>query len=101
MTDNTYVATTIFNQLGSYVFKIATGAHTLTHTHNSLKFWFEGCNEANICCITLNGLDLYDITFSKSRPTEPKDETVETYENIYCDQLTELFEEFTGLCTSL
>ncbi len=101
MNDNRYVAQTIFDQLGAYVFKIATGAHHFSHTYNSLKFWFQDCNKADVCRITLNGLDLYDIEFFKSKATEPEDTTVKTYENIYCDQLTDLFEDFTGLRTSL
>ena len=47
----------------------------------------------------IRSTDLYKIEFIKMTKTERK--IVSTYENIYSDQLTEIFESETGLRTSL
>ena len=47
----------------------------------------------------IRSTDLYTMEFIKMTKTERK--IVSTYENIYSDQLTEIFESETGLRTSL
>lgn len=49
--------------------------------------------------ITLNGLDLYDMTFYRIRKLKVADEI--TVNNIYFDQLCDVIESHTGLRTSL
>lgn len=95
------IAQTIFNQIGGCRFKAMVGASHFAHTHNALRFRFKMCNKANVCLITLNGLDLYDLKFFKCKPTAADSEPVKTYENLYFDQLTDTFEKYTGLYTSL
>ena len=47
----------------------------------------------------VRGLDLYTMEFIKITKTERK--VVSSYDNLYNDQLTEIFESETGLRTSL
>jgi len=95
------VATTIYEQLGGNKFKAMVGAKHLAGSKNSLQFVFKMCRKANQCCITLNSLDLYDIAFNKVNYRTYKSTMVQKYNGIYADQLTKIFESFTGLYTSL
>ena len=96
------VATTILNQLGGNQFIAMTGAHHLAGTKNSLHFSFKGCKKTNKCKITLNGIDLYDVEFFKlnMKAVDPCP-VVDSFDNIYFDQLQAIFEKATGLRTSL
>ncbi len=108
------IAATILNQLGGNRFIAMTGAKNFLATGDGLRFSIgRNASKANRVEIKLNGLDLYDIEFVKYTPSKLKvnhkagtaewvDEkrvTVKTYEDIYCDQLQELFTETTGLYT--
>jgi len=95
------VAREILRQLGENKFKAMTGANTFTGSDYSLSFRFKMCRKANLCRITLNALDLYDIEFFKNSPGQGKCLLVETFSGIYNDGLVETFETFTGLNTSL
>jgi hypothetical protein len=99
------VIDTMIEQLGGNKFFIMTGSKpqykdistdspliALKLTRNKSK--------ANYLTIQyMRGLDLYTMEFIKMTKTERK--IVSTYENIYSDQLTEIFESETGLRTSL
>lgn len=111
---NMEIATTILNQLGGKRFVVMTGAKDFMAIKDGLKFKIgRNASKANTVEIKLNGLDLYDIRFSKYIPCklvvnhkkgtaewkETKDETVKTFKDCYCDMLQELFTEVTGLYT--
>ncbi|BAU40108.1 hypothetical protein [Ralstonia phage RSP15] len=53
--------------------------------------------------ISLNGSDLYDVEFIKVRKSKTGDTvtTIATHNDIYCDQLEQIFESETGLYTRL
>lgn len=95
------VAQTILDQLGGNRFRAMTGAKDFVGSANSLMFRLPraGKNGINKVRITLTPNDTYKVEFMKLRKLEVK--TVSTHEEIYCDMLTELFEDHTGLYTSL
>ena len=112
--NNKEIAITILQQLGGNRFVAFTGAKDFCTIDNGLRFKIgRNASKANRIEIKLNGLDLYDMTFIKYRPSsikvdhkkgevktiEEKVETVREYNDIYCDQLQELFTETTGLYT--
>ena len=97
-------AQTILAQLGGNHFATMTGAKNFTVTSNGLMFSLPGgrgytTNGINRVCITLNGLDLYDVTYYRIRGVECK--VVTESLDVYCDQLRGNFELTTGLYTSL
>lgn len=97
------VAHTILAQLGGNRFTAMTGAKNFVGSENSLSFRIPGSGFAkdgiNAVRITLNGLDLYDVAFSRIRGGAVK--TLYTETNIYADKLQEVFRLHTGLHTSL
>lgn len=95
------------------VLKAMIGAGYFVHSQedNFIRFRFKMCRKASICKIQYDsGFDLYNLSFFKTRKIRDKlipqfytEETVvvKEYKEIMCDQLKELFEEFTGLCLAL
>ena len=113
-TRNYEIAVTILNQMGGRRFAVMTGAKDFTAIKDGIQFKIgRNISKANRVEIKLNGLDLYDIEFIKHRPfsikvdhkkgevrtIEEQSTTVRKFEDIYCDQLEELFSEVTGLYT--
>ena len=111
---NKEIATTILRQLGGHRFIAMTGAKDFLAIDNGLMFKVgRNASKANRVEITLNGLDLYDIRFfrltggnfkvnhnKKTCEWVPVKETeVKQYNDMYCDQLQEIFTEVTGLYT--
>jgi len=105
-TMNTETANTIKSQLGNpALFMI--GAKKLTPHENGLSFKIgQNHRKINHVKITLNGLDLYEITFSRmhspkmlAKGRQPK--IVAEHEGLYFDQLKRIIEKETGLYTSL
>ena len=111
---NNSIAATILRQLGGNRFITFTGAKDFIDTGDGLRFTIgRNASKANRVEIKLNGMDLYDIEFIKHRPfsfkidhkkgevktIEEQTTTVRKFEDIYCDQLEELFTETTGLYT--
>jgi hypothetical protein len=87
-------------QLGGFgKLKMMVGAYNFSKDNNSLTFKFKGSKKMNICKITLNSLDLYNVEFKLLRAYNLK--TVEVHNDIYCDQLIEIFERTTGLSLRL
>ena len=114
MNRNHEIATTILQQLGGKRFIVMTGAKDFTTIDNGLRFKIgRNGSKANMVEITLNGSDLYDMTFIKYRPfsvkvdhkkgevktIEEKVETIKEFKDVFFDQLQELFTEVTGLYT--
>lgn len=89
----------ILNQLGGNMFIAMTGATCYADGANTLVVRFKGSRLANTVYITLNSLDLYDVIFRKITTT--KHGIVKEYNGIYNDQLRKIFEDTTGLLTSL
>ena len=95
------VANEIYRQLGGNRFRVMVGAKNMVSTENGIRMKI-GRNKtnANWMEISLNSLDLYDITFAKvTRNFEMK--SVRTYDNVYNDMLVSIFESHTGMYTSL
>jgi hypothetical protein len=93
-------ATQILQQLGGNKFIAMTSA-TCFHDNNgnTLVAKFKGSKVANIMYVTLNSLDLYDVKICKFKGMDLKE--VKTVSNAYSDMLTNIFENTTGLRTSL
>jgi len=65
---------------------------------NDVRFIFKMFRKANICAIELNEvLDLYTLKFIKFNKKTYNFDIVKSFEGVYFDQLTELFEMYTGL----
>lgn len=95
------VANTIYRQLGGNKFRVMTGAKMMVSTENGIRMRI-GRNKtnANFMEVTLNSLDLYDITFAKvTKMGEMK--SVKGYDNVYSDMLVSIFESHTGMYTTL
>ncbi len=106
------VANIIYNQLGGSKFAAMTGSKAIKCDDKSLTLKLtKNKSGANELKITLNGLDLYDIEFSKhSYPTlnkktwewKPEKKTiVKEFNDIYAENLEEIFTDVTGLYTRL
>ena len=108
------IAETILDQLGGGRFIVMTGSKNFIADGNTLRMTLaRNASKANRLDITLNGKDLYDMRFY--RYTAPRYSTrggqfrtypekiteVKTYNDIFCDQLQELFTSVTGLYTKL
>lgn len=98
------VAQTILQQLGGNKFLAMIGAKNLmSHgAENALSFRLSSTmtkNKSNHIKITLNGNDLYDVTFSKIFKMTVKE--ISSFSDVYAENLVELFESETGLATKL
>jgi hypothetical protein len=115
------IGDTIIAQMGGYgKLQSMTGANNFTYSRNGeMTFHFKSCKKAQVCRITyLEGKDLYKMEFIKIPKVKKEnigenDErvyfmtvtqppvTVETFDDLFNDQLKPIFEEFTGLRLSL
>ena len=96
-----HIANEIYRQLGGNRFRVMTGAKMMVSTENGIRMRI-GRNKtnANFMEVSLNSLDLYDITFAKlTKMGEMK--SVKEYENVYNDMLVSIFESHTGMYTTL
>jgi hypothetical protein len=98
------IARTILQQLGGTKFMAMTGAVNLLDTGNGLSFRLVGShdfikNGINYVKITLDPSDTYTMEFGKIRGS--KYTVIKTLDNIYNDNLREIFTRETGLETSL
>lgn len=88
---------TILEQLGGNKFIVFVGAsHMGFDSDGSLSFRFKMNPKVNYMKITLNGLDLYDVTFWKVGKICKQ---ISEHKNIYFDMLQPLFTKETGLLT--
>ena len=94
---------TMVSQLGGNKALAMTGGRFIADTENcKLIFIFKGSRKANRLHMTyLEGQDLYKMEFIKHSPKYLTDKVVKEYDGVYCDQVIELFEAFTGLYLSL
>ncbi|WP_013335116.1 hypothetical protein [Gloeothece verrucosa] len=98
---NTFV-TQLLDQLGGYPrLKAFIGAYDFVSSEQTLTFKFKGSSRFNCCTISLNSLDLYDLSFQKITRRNGIPELVESatvqVKNVYCDQLVPTFTQQTGL----
>jgi hypothetical protein len=98
------VANTILEQLGGRRFIMFTGAKNLVGSDNSLSFRLPKAKDGiNAVEIRLEPSDTYRVRFYRvgDRRTGYKHTDKSVHDDIYCDQLVELFERQTGLYTHL
>ena len=95
------VAKTILEQLGGNKFATMTGAKNFVDWGDAVALRI-GRNKtsSNYLKITLNMMDLYDVRFSRVSP-KGGERSVTEYNNIFNDQLVEVFEKHTGMYTKL
>lgn len=94
------VALTILEQLGGKRFVVMTGAKSLVKGSDSLTFRIgKNKSKANMIQIALTEADDYEVTFYKLRGIDLK--IVDSVKGIYAENLVEMFENKTGLYTSL
>lgn len=101
MSTDLTVANTIKDRLGRG-FALLTGAKNFLGDKNSLSFRLPSGTAKqgiNYVKIVLNGRDLYDVTFGKIRGTTYK--VVTEAEDVYFDSLQDVFENRTGLFTTM
>jgi hypothetical protein len=103
-TRNQEIATTILQQLGGNRFLVITGSKSPTAIVNGLTLRLaKNKTRANVLKIVLTPADDYEIefkylAFGKGGVTE---KVVRNFDGIQFDQLQDIFEEVTGLYTSL
>jgi hypothetical protein len=95
------IAQTILSQLGGGKFLAMTGAKSLVASENSLTFRIgRNKSKSNYVQIIYNyGKDLYEMRFGYVSMKGLKEH--KRIDEVYCDQLQDLFTEHTGLYTSL
>lgn len=110
----------IVNQIGGNKFLVMTGSKFQYYGHDDLGYVYlmikltKNQSKAQYLKIQLNGLDLYDLTFSRIKKTltpfakefglKVYDEeivTIKEYKDIYADMLQDIFTSVTGLYTTL
>lgn len=100
MSRNKEIAKTILTQMGGNKLVAMVGAKDLTAIENGLSFRFMRSNGMNCVRITLDeGKDLYEMEFLSVHGGTIKQKAHHT--DVFCDQLTFIFEQETGLVTSL
>jgi hypothetical protein len=111
---------TIAEQIGGNKFLVMTGSKFQYFGYDELGYVYlmikltKNTSKAQYLKIQLNGLDLYDLTFSRIKKTQnPEykamgikiyDEEiviVKEYKDVYADMLQEIFTSVTGLLTKL
>ena len=101
-TDNMQIAKTILEQLGGRKFTFMCGVKHAAAIERGLSFRIPGTmtrNRINYVKITLEPSDTYKVDFGVIRGHTYK--IVSTHDDIYCDDLAELFRSETGLETRM
>lgn len=95
---NLEIAKTIHSQLGGNKFSVMTGAK-LSVINKGLQIRLT-LGKAKIVTVVLDeGMDLYEVKFFSLRKGETK--LLSSFEQVYCDELVDIFETNTGLYTHL
>ena len=94
------VAKTILEQLGGRRFIVMTGSKNFVGSNDSLSFKV-GSNGSKVTHVrvTLTPADLYTVVFMNVRKFEVKE--LSKHEDVYNDQLQEIFTRETGMYTRL
>lgn len=98
----TNVAQTILSQLGGNKFIAMTGSKDFVGSENNLTFKLARViNGVSHVSITLDVNDLYRVEFRKWNARRLDMTIVAVHSDVYADMLRPLFENETGLITSL
>lgn len=93
------IAQTIISQLGGgRILQMFIGLKQLINEPNGVTLVFplpKHPGAVNMVRITLNGLDLYDMEFIRTRGASQK--VVKEFNNVYAEDIKDRFEEGTGL----
>ena len=91
------IAETILQQMGGPMAMRMIGGYALIADSNALSFRFRAHakDSLNFCKVTLTPWDVYE--FELGRVRAGKYTQVHKFDEIYCDQLIAMFEEYTGL----
>ena len=94
-------AQTIINQLGGNRLVAMTGARQFVNTGSGVNFRVgRGArNSINLISISLNGFDLYDVQFLRTRGVAMT--TVGEFENVFAGNLRSLFTSETGFALTI
>ena len=98
------VAETILQQLGGRMFRMMTGARDFIGGENELMFRIPRIRKINKVRIELLPSDTYKVEFLhiyRRRGCGFQVRTVESFEDVYAEDLRRIFEQTTGLDTSL
>lgn len=99
------IANTIWQQLGAQRFSLVTGCKPIVYGENDGKVYLlmsvgKNSRAINRFEVSYNeGEDLYEVRFIRKRGVEAH--VVAKYEQVYCDMLHTLFEQHTGLTTTM
>lgn len=92
------VAQTILSQLGGNRFVVMTGAKNLTGRADGLSFKIgRNSHKVTHVRVTLNARDTYTCEFLNIRGTNIK--TLQTVDDVYCEDLQRVFKAATGIHT--
>ena len=110
----------ILQQIGGNKFLVMTGSKIKYYGYDNMGYVYlmfqlsKNQSKAQFLKIQLNGKDLYNMEFTRIKKTLNKEylaigikiydeaiEIIKTYEDIYCDQLQEIFTDITGMYTRL
>ena len=110
----------ILDQIGGNKFLVMTGSKVKYYGYDKNGYAYlrleltKNKSKAKFLKIQLNSKDLYNMTFSKIKKTLNKEylaigikiydealENIKTIEDVYCDQLQEVFTKVTGMYTRL
>ncbi len=91
----------IHDQIGGNRFNVMVGVTQIMHEPNGVTFRFKARakNSINIVRVELMPSDTYKVEFKRLRAGVVK--TIEVVEDVYCEDLQEVFTETTGLYTRL
>lgn len=98
------VAMTILEQMGGIrKLQAFTGAHSFVRGEVDVTFqWpMQARSKPNALKVTLTPADTYTLTFYRIAKGYDPPVVLSTFDDIYCDQLVEIFERETGLYLSL
>lgn len=92
-------AATIFQQIGGISrLRLMVGGHSFgySNTDRTAHFMFKLCRKANTLYVRLNPDDTYTMEFARVG-LRIGIKKVETFENVYAEDLVPIFKRFTGL----
>ena len=97
------IADTIWQQLGGQRFQVITGTKPVCYGEKNGKVYLlmtvgrnaKGINRFEVAYN--EGQDLYEVRFIRKRGDEAS--VIASFNEVYCDMLTTLFESYTGLTT--
>ena len=97
-----HVPEIIFQQLGGRCFAAVTGSRNFTGYNDGLTMTLaKNESGANRLAITLTPNDTYNMRFFEYSRARGTIKEIEEFDDVYCDELQDLFEQVTGFDLSL